>query len=315
MKNLRLAVVGSGAIGSYYGGKLAAAGRDVHFLMRGDLSEVRREGLRIRGSDEDVHVAKIKCYNSTKEIGPCDLVLIAVKATSNAHIVDLVPALLHERTILLTLQNGLGNEEFLAGHFGAKRVMAGLCFICLNRISRTLVERTDYGHIAIGEFDRAPLPRTHEIAAEFEDCGLECGVVENLALERWRKLVWNIPFNGLSILADGADTAAILADESLRQSTVALMEEVIDAANRCGFPLDKAAAAEQMQRTETMGAYKPSTLLDFEAGKPLEIEAIWGEPFRRAIAAGAKVPRLELLYSLLKHVDQVRQAAVKIDKR
>jgi 2-dehydropantoate 2-reductase len=315
VKDLRIAVIGSGAIGIYYGGKLAAAGRDVHFLMRGDLSEVRREGLRIRGSDEDVHVAKINCYNSTKEIGPCDLVLIAVKAASNAHLVDLVPPLLHERTILLTLQNGLGNEEFLADHFGAERVMAGLCFICLSRVSRTTVERTDYGHITIGEFDRAPSPRTHEIATKFKDCGLECSVVENLSLERWRKLVWNIPFNGLSILADGADTAAILADKSLRQSTLALMEEVIDAANRCGFPLDKAAAAEQMQRTETMGAYKPSTLRDFEAGKPLEIEAIWGEPLRRAVAAGAKVPRLELLYSLLKHVDQVRQTAGKIDKR
>jgi 2-dehydropantoate 2-reductase len=315
VKNFRIGVVGSGAIGSYYGGKLAAAGRDVHFLMRGDLSEIRRIGLRIRGPGEEVHVAKVNCYNSTKEIGPCDLVLIALKATSNDVIVDLVPPLLHQGTILMTLQNGLGNEEFLAQHFGAERVMAGLCFICLIRSSRTMVERADDGHINIGEFNRPPLPRTHEIAAEFKDCGIECGVVEDLALERWRKLVWNIPFNGLSILAGGADTAAILADAALRRSTMALMEEVIEAANRCGFALEKSAAAEQMKRTETMGAYKPSTLLDFEAGRPLEIEAIWGEPLRRAEAAGAHVPRMELTYSLLKHVDLARQRAGKIDNR
>jgi len=168
-KRLRVAVVGSGAIGSYYGGKLASAGSDVHFLMRGDLSEARRYGLRIRGPGEDIHISKINCYSSTKEIGPCDLVLIAVKATSNTEIVDLVPPLLHEQTMLLTLQNGLGNEEFLAKHFGAQRMLGGLCFICLIRSSRTEVQRYDYGHIVIGEYGRASQPRTHAVAAGIQD--------------------------------------------------------------------------------------------------------------------------------------------------
>src|SRR5437660_8338402 len=175
--------------------------------MRGDLSEIRREGFSVHGKGENFRVAKVNCYNSTEEIGRCDLVLIAVKATSNADLVDLVPPLLHQRTALLTLQNGLGNEEFLAAHFGAERMLGGLCFICLNRISRTLVERYDYGHIVIGEYGRAPRLRTKEVAAEFARGGVQCSVVEDLALERWRKLVWNIPFNGLSILSGGIDTA------------------------------------------------------------------------------------------------------------
>ena len=311
---LRIAVVGAGAIGLYYGGKLAHAGRDMHFLMRGDLGEVRRNGLTVRGEGENFRVEKVNCYNSTKEIGPCDLVLIAVKATSNEEIVDLIPPLLHEGTMLMTLQNGLGNEEFLAERFGAERVLGGLCFICLNRISRTVVERFDYGHIVIGEYGRAPQPRTHAIASEFKDSGIKCSVAEDLALERWRKLVWNIPFNGLSILAGGIDTAAILADKDLHRSTTALMTEVITAANKCGYALPIAAAAEQMKRTEKMAAYKPSTLLDFESAKPFEIEAIWGEPLRRAVAAGAQMPRLEIVYSLLKSIDRVRQSG-KIDSR
>lgn len=304
----KIAIVGSGAIGSYYGAKLAHAGRDVRFLMRGDLAEVRRDGLTVCGEGEDFTVAKVNCYNSTKEIGPSDLVLIAVKASSNQEMVDLIPPLLHERTTLLTLQNGLGNEEFLADHFGTERVLGGLCFICLSRISRTVVERFDYGHIVIGEYGGAPQARTHEIAEEFKGSGIKCTVAEDLALEQWRKLVWNVPFNGLSILAGGIDTAAILADEDLRQSTIALMEEVIAAANKCGHALPITAVAEQMKQTETMGAYKPSTLLDFEAGKPLEIEAIWGEPLRRALAAGATTPRMEIVYSLLKSIDCARQA-------
>jgi len=306
--NYRIAVVGAGAIGLYYGGKLAHAGLEVHFLMRGDLAEARQNGLTIRGQNENFRIAKVNCYNSTKEIGPCDLVLIAVKATSNEEMIDLIPPLLNERTILMTLQNGLGNEEFLAEHFGAERVLGGLCFICLSRVSRTVVERFDYGHIVIGEYERSPKARTHDLATKFKESGIKCDIVEDLMLERWRKLVWNIPFNGLSILAGGIDTAAILADKDLHRSTTALMQEVIAAANQCGHSLPIAAAAEQMKRTETMGAYKPSTLLDFEAARPLEIEAIWGEPLRRAAAAGAQTPRLQVLYSLLKSIDRVRQA-------
>lgn len=297
---LRIAVVGSGAIGGYYGAKLAHGGSDVHFLMRGDLVEVRRVGLHIRGSEENFHVRKINCYGSTKEIGPCDLVLIAVKTTSNDAIVDLVPPLLHDRTMLLTLQNGLGNEEFLAKHFGTERVLGGLCFICLHRISRTEIQRYDYGHIVLGEYERAAQSRTHEVAAEFQRAGVTCSVTDDLLLERWRKLVWNIPFNGLSVLSGGIDTAAILASKPLREVTLALMAEVVAAANACGYALPTDAIQEQMRRTEAMGAYKPSTLLDWEVGRALEIEPIWGEPLRRACAAGAQTPRLEIVYALLK---------------
>jgi 2-dehydropantoate 2-reductase len=304
---MKIAVVGSGAIGLYYGGKLAHAGRDVHFLMRGDLGPIRRDGLSIRGDGENFRVTKVNCHNSTKEIGPSDLVLIAVKANSNNEIVDLIPPLLHERTMLMTMQNGLGNEEFFAGHFGAERVLGGLCIICLNRTSRNEIERVDYGRVTIGEYGRAPLSRTHQVANEFTASGIECKVTEDLALERWGKLVWNIPFNGLSILAGGANTEQILTDEHLRELTLAVMQEVIEAANKCGHALPPSAIDKNIKRTESMKPYKPSTLVDFESGKPLEIEAIWGEPLRRAAAAGAKTPRLEMLHSLLNVMDRQRK--------
>jgi len=306
LPNFRIAVVGAGAIGCYYGAKLAYFGRDVHFLMRGDVKEIRRFGLRLNGKGENLRVAKVNHHPSTEEIGPCDLVLVAVKATSNGDLLNLIPPLLHEKTMLLTLQNGFGNEEFLAENFGAERVLGGLCFVCLNRVSRSVIDLYDHGRVAIGEYNRCPQPRTHDVAWEFKRCGVVCGVVENLALERWRKLVWNIPFNGLSIAAGGIDAAAILSDDHLRSECLALMDEVIVAANKCGFPLPASAALEQVKRTESMGAYKPSTLVDFQAGRPLEIEAIWGEPLRRAVAAGAFTPRLQELYEKLKTIDSKR---------
>jgi len=143
-------------------------------------------------------------------------VLIALKATNNDVLPDLIPPLLHETTASLTLQNGLGNEEFLARHFGAERVAGGLGFICLNRVSPSVIEHFDYGSLTIGEFTGLPKPRTHNIASEFKRCGVVCAVVENLRRERWRKLVWNIPFNGLSIAAGGSTTRDILQDDSLR---------------------------------------------------------------------------------------------------
>jgi 2-dehydropantoate 2-reductase len=304
---MRTAIVGSGAIGIHYGAHLAHGGSHVHFLMRGDLGEVRRNGLYVRGKRGSLRVVDVNCYNSTKEIGPCDLVIIAVKATSNGDLVDLIPPLLHDRTALLTLQNGLGNEEFLAEHFSAERVLGGLCFICVTRISRTEVEAYDPGTLVIGEYGRKSGKRTYAIASHFATCGITCVVTDDLAFERWRKLVWNIPFNALSILAGGISTADILGNDGLRRATMALMDEVVDAANTCGHALDKAVAQEYIKHTEVVGAFKPSTLSDWEERKPLELQAIWGEPLRRATAAGAKMPRLEIIYALLKSLEATRE--------
>ena len=304
---MKIAVVGTGAIGSFYGGKLAYHGRDVHFLLRSGFAKIKRSGIRIRGKKESFHLAKVQVYHAADAIGPCELVLIALKATNNEALLQLIPPLLHQQTILLTLQNGLGNEDFLAQHFGGERVMGGLCFICLNRISPGLIEHLDYGHLAIGEFIGSPKSRTRAVAREFQQCSVLCRVVDNLMEERWRKLVWNIPFNGLTIAAGGITTEDILQDGSLHSAALALMNEVIEGAKGCGYNLPGDVAVEHMRRTETMGAYKPSTLLDFEAGRALEVEAIWGEPLRRAQANGTAMPRLEQLYPLLKSLDARRK--------
>lgn len=304
---MKIAVVGTGAIGSFYGGKLALGEHDVHFLVRTGFDEIKRSGIRIRGKKENFHIRRPQVYQSPADIGRCDLVLIALKATNNDALPELIPPLLKRDTILLTLQNGLGNDEFLAQHFGPEQVIGGLCFICLNRFSSTLVEHLDYGDLALGEVAGAPRDRTKYLARQFINCGVKCGVVDDLMAERWRKLVWNIPFNGLTIAAGGITTEDILRDECLRSEALALMDEIVEAAKICGYILPADVALAQMKRTETMGAYKPSTLLDFEAGRALELEAIWGEPLRRAQSLGARMPRLEQLYRRLKALDARRQ--------
>lgn len=302
LPNYRIAVVGAGAIGGYYGAKLAYFGRDVHFLMRGDLRTIRRFGLRVRGKAENFRLAKVNAHSTTESIGPVDLVLIALKTTANQELLHLLPPLLKPDTMLLTLQNGFGNEQFLAQHFGAERVLGALCFVCLIRTEPGVIEQYGHGRIVLGEYSGYPLPRTHEIAWEFKRAGVVCSVTDQLAHERWRKLVWNIPFNGLCVV-HRVDTAVIMADDALRADALALMDEVIAAANHCGTPLPTAEALEQMKRTEKMGPYKPSTLIDFEAGRLLEVEAIWGEPLRAGQAAGAQLPRLAALYDQLRGIN------------
>lgn len=304
---MRIAVVGAGAIGSYYGAKLARAEADVNFLMRSQLEEVRRGGIDVREKEGGFRVANLKCYGTTREIGQCDLVLIALKTTANGALLELIPPLLHADSMLLTLQNGLGNEEFLAEHFGAGRVLGGLCFVCLNRVAPGVIEHYDVGRLAVGEYEGEPRERTCAVVELFVNAGVNCSLVEDLRVERWRKLVWNIPFNGLAVAAGGVTTDVILRDHDLHRATRALMTEIIDAANACGIPVSQNEAGLQLQRTGSLGAYKPSTLTDFEAGRPLEIDAIWGEPLRRARAAGASTPRLEMMCAVLTSIDRQRQ--------
>ena len=310
LPGFRVAVVGAGAVGGYYGAKLAYFGRDVHFLVRSEeeRTAIRRFGWQIKSREGNFRVAKAQVHASTRDIGPVDLVLIALKATANPALLELLPPLLGDKTLLLTLQNGLGNEDFLGEHFGSERVLGGLCFVCLHKTAPGVIEHQGHGNIALGEFGGYPLPRTHDVAWEFKRCGVTARVVADLAEARWRKLVWNIPFNGLTLLATArlppgappVSTADVLADDSLAYLARRLMDEVIAAARKLGHPIPSDFAPMQLKRTAEMGRYLPSTLLDYLAGRAMELEAIWGEPYRQAFNAGAEVGRMETLYHLLR---------------
>lgn len=310
LPNLRIAVVGSGAVGCYYGGKLAQFGREVHFLMRSDLEHVRKHGLRILSKQGNVHLPKVNCHASTGEIGPVDLVLIAVKSTANEALDDLIPPLLKPdgSTMLMTLQNGLGNGTTLAERFGAENVLGGLCFVCLNRTAPGVIEHLAHGRIEMGEYVGLPQPRTWEIQGEFKRCGVVCAVMPDLGLARWRKLVWNVPFNGLSIAGGGIDVGRILADDDLLYLARGLMSEVIGIARKLGHQIPDSFVEKNIENTRSMGAYRPSSLIDFLEKRDVEVEAIWGEPCRRGFNAGAEIGRIEMLYHLIRRLVRARDS-------
>ena len=296
----RIAIVGSGAVGCYYGGRLAQHGHDVHFLLRSDYEAVKTGGLHVKSCDGDFELPQVNCHRDTVEIGPCDLVIVAMKTTANEALPGLLPPLLGPDTMILTLQNGLGSDDFLAECFGTERVLGGLCFVCINRVAPGVIEHFAQGHISLGEHSGAPQPRTLALADMMRAAGISCGVEENLITARWKKLVWNVPFNGLSIAAGNKDTAEILADPALEQRVRDLMREIIETAGKLGHEIPLSLIETMIERTRTMAGYKPSSLVDFLAGREVELDTIWGEPLHRARIAGIMMPRLEELYRELR---------------
>ena len=211
-----VAVVGSGAIGLYYGGRLAAAGEDVRFLMRSDFDAISQGGLKVESVHGDFELPVVKAFRTPEEIGPVDLVIVAWKATANHLLSTVLPPLLHAETQVLTLQNGLGNCEAIAEITGPERVLGGLCFVCINRISPGLVRHSAGGRVSIGEWHPGIPGRAAEIALRFKAAGIPASAVGNLKLAQWEKLIWNIPFNGLSVAEGGVTTDVLLASAGHR---------------------------------------------------------------------------------------------------
>lgn len=303
----RIAIIGAGALGCYYGARLAKAGENVHFLARSGRAALTARGLKVKTPAERISVRKIHVYGSSTEIGPCDLVIIATKATANEGLKTLLPPLLGPETVVLTLQNGLGVEEPVAEIVGPGRVIGAICYIGCVRTAPGVVDCSFPGLMTLGKFGRPAGERTHGVAAVLRRAGVKCNALDNLEAQRWHKLVWNVPFNGLAVVA-GATTDVLLADEGMRSLARRLMEEVVEAAAKFGHEIARSFVDLQFERTAKMGAYRPSSLIDFDEGRDLEIEEIWGEPVRRAKSVGAPVPRMEMLYWLIKQRVAARDA-------
>jgi 2-dehydropantoate 2-reductase len=318
---MKIAVVGCGAVGSYYGARLSMAGNDVHFLLRSDYEVVKKNGVNVTTADGDF-TARPHCARDPKEIGVVDLVVIGLKTTANSQFKELLTPLVGDSTAILTLQNGLGNETQLAALFGKEKVLGGLCFVCINRIAPGKIQHIAHGTIVMGEYDRPALPRTHTIAEAIQTSGVPCKVTDNLEQAHWEKLVWNVPFNGLGVAGAAGYNAVIsgkadrnkslgpcltsdilLADPRWETLVHDLMMETIRAAQALGLPVKDSAAQKQIDRTREMGAYRASTLIDFERGQDLELDALFFEPLRQAKKAGVNTPRLEAMCKVLAQIN------------
>jgi len=298
---MRIGIVGSGALGLYYGAMLQRRGQDIHFLLRRDYQAIQKEGLQVFSCNGNFHLPQVAAYQTPQEIGPVDLVIVGLKTISNHHLVELVRPLLGTQTAILTLQNGLGNEELLSTAFGSECVLGGVAFLCSNRGEPGTVHHLGEGKIRLGEFSGGLSLRSRNLAEMFQAAGVPCDAVSDLRRARWEKLVWNIPFNGLSALLE-KDVTDILNHLPSKDLVRNLMLEVISGANAQELeePIDGLSFSQQLiSFTENMDHYQPSMMIDRAEGRPLELEAIYAIPLQQAETVGVSMPQIKMLFTLL----------------
>jgi len=300
---MRIAIVGAGALGLYYGALLQRSGQDVHFLLRRDFEAVSRNGLKVFSINGDFDLPVVQAYRTPQDIGPVDLVLVGLKTFANGMYADLITPLVGEGTQILTLQNGLGNEEALAELFGAERIIGGVAFLCSNRGEPGEVHHLAAGRIILGEYSRIDPERVERLAGMFVSAGVDCRATADLKRARWEKLVWNIPFNGLcALLQQTVDR--LLTVPATRQLVREIMLEVIRAANvqELSKPIPEGYADSMLEFTDNMGGYKPSMQIDREEGRQFEIAAIFRTPLDFGAGRGIAMTRVDMLATLLEQV-------------
>ncbi|MDB5299695.1 MAG: 2-dehydropantoate 2-reductase [Phycisphaerales bacterium] len=299
-----ICIIGAGAVGGYYGARLAQHGNDVHFLLRSDFDAVRRNGWKVKSCDGDFTLAagESHIYGDPRKMPKADLVIVTLKTTANDQFEPLIRPLVKEDTAILTLQNGLGSEERLAELFGKQHILGGMAFTCINRLGPGVIHHMAEGWVRIGEFGGGPSPRASRIAGLFTASRIECKVLDNLRRGRWEKLSWNIPFNGLGAVMDLTTDRLIGTEEGVAM-VLAIIGEVAEAARLLGAAIPEDLPRRHIEKTRLMGAYQTSMQIDRREGRLMEVEAILGEPLRQGMAAGAKMPRLSVIYEMARAVD------------
>lgn len=305
-KRPRIGIVGTGAIGGFYGLMLTRAGFEVHFLLRSEYATVKAQGLRVNSAVHgNLHEPAVHAWQDAGQMPPCDWLLVGTKTTSNAELAPLLAQLAVPGARIVLLQNGLGVEEQLQPLLpDTVHLLGGLCFICVHRSAPGVVEHQALGMVNLGYHsgpadEAASMAIVEEGAGLFRQAGLESTAMANLQQARWQKLVWNVPYNGLSVLFD-AGTTRLMDNEDSRALIHALMDEVVQGAAACGYALPTGYADSLLKATERMPDYLPSMYHDFAQRRPLELQAIYQAPLDAATAGGCELPKMRMLLQALR---------------
>ena len=299
---MRYGIIGTGAIGGYYGARLAHAGQDVHFLLRSDYEYVRQYGLQVDSCDGSFHLADVNAYQHTQDMPPCDVVLVCLKSVNNSKLQSLLPPLLHDHTLVVLIQNGIGVEEDVQKMFPDVQLAAGLAFICSAKTEPGIVNHQCYGSINLANYSCRDEVLMQTIVEEFREAGIETGLVEYHEA-RWKKAVWNMPFNGMTV-ALHTQTDQLLKNKSTRQLIREQMMEVVNAAQHMGVKnLDAAFVDKMIETTDAMTPYSPSMRLDYNFHRPMEIYYLYTRPLQIAREAGCPMTKLEMLEAELRFLE------------
>jgi 2-dehydropantoate 2-reductase len=305
----KVAVVGAGAVGTYYGARLAEQGHDVAFVLRSDYAAVAEHGITVNSKDGDIRLHSPRITKNPVELAQTfqpDWILCALKATALSDAERLISPLIEPDTRLLAIINGLGIEEEFAKWMDPKKVFGGLAFTCINRSEPSVIDHLDYGPLTITHLGDDPVELAIAMSL-WEKVKVVTSVADSRLAARYLKLCWNIPFNGLCVLAGGVTTEVIMQDPSLRSLAEKIMREVIEIGNadlvnsmgELAPQLHNRVIDDLMTMTDTMIEYKPSTMIDFVEGREMEIDAIFQVALARGLALGVECVELEKMTKAL----------------
>ena len=304
---MRYGIIGTGAIGGYYGAKLAHAGQEVHFLLHSDYEYVKQHGLQVDSCDGSFHLDEVNAYQHTEDMPKCDVVLVGLKSVNNGKLPSLLPPLLHNDTLVVLIQNGIGVEDDVQKMFPDVQLAAGLAFICSAKTEPGLVSHQCYGSINLANYSCRDEVLMQAVVDEFRQANIETGLVEYHEA-RWKKAVWNMPFNGMTV-ALHTQTDLLLKNPSTRHLIREQMMEVVATAQHLGVKnLDASFVDKMIETTDAMTPYSPSMRLDYDFHRPMEIYYLYTRPLEIARESGCPMPKLEMLEAELRFLEATRQS-------
>lgn len=294
-------IVGAGAIGSFYGAILKKAGCSVSTVLRSEYDAVKANGIKISSPLGDLSYQPDHVYRDgdTPAEEP-DYLILCVKVLPGVDRAALVKPWMGSNTRLVLIENGLDIERELADAYPDNPIISCLAFIAASRTEPGVVEHKAYGKLVMGSYPEGIDDHCRELSQLFIDGGINVDLTEQVVGERWRKCLWNTPFNPLSVIANGADTRTILDTEGGEELIRAMIREVMDVAAAAGYPMEEKVIEQNIAGTRKMPPYKNSMALDYLNGRPIEREAVLGNVVAIAQRHGIPVPHLNTVLVTLK---------------
>lgn len=300
----KILIYGTGAVGGFFGGKLALnPDNEVTFIARSNYSKLKSKGLKVKSVDSDFHIKKVKVNKPASVLkNSPDLVILAMKAYDTDEAIEKLKRVVSERTLILSIQNGLSNYDKLVKAFGLKRVVRGFCYIGSEMLPDGVIKHSSNGFIIIGESPGISKKIINELYEIFTMSGIKTRIAKDIVHDVWAKFAWNCVYNILCTIV-GENTDSLFSNKHSEKLTRDLYREIVDVAKAYGVKLTQKDEKNVIDRVKTTGPFKPSTLQDREKGKTLEYETFTGDLVRMAAKKKVPVPINKMIYSLLRAID------------
>jgi 2-dehydropantoate 2-reductase len=309
---MRIAIVGVGGVGGYFGGKLAQGGADVVFIARGrTLEALRTKGLRVDSIKGDFTLPTVKVSDDPFSVGPVDAVVMAVKAWQIPEAAAEIRPLIGKETVIVPLENGMEAPEQLAKVLGREHVLGGLCAIV-----SFIVEPGHVRHmgadpfVMLGELDNSRTRRVERLAEAFRNSGVQTEIPEDIHRSMWTKFLFIAPMSGIGAVTR-VPIGAWRSIPETRSMVERALKEVLDVAAARGAKLADDAIEATMKRYDSLPADSTSSLQrDVMDGRPSELDAQLGAVVRLGRESGVATPIHELLYSVLQPMERKARGEV-----